>query len=227
MSPKALNTSLDQCIRLDVLGDNYFLTAYREGDLDAMVEAFQNEAVIDELISVPKPYTRDSAQFWLDNQLAATRALLPLPTIQQRNEALFDEKSDMPLRQVPLQVIRHGEKLIGCCSISPASCDPQVGEVGYWLHPDYHGKRIMQAATRAVLRYAANEFGVRNVLGRAEGENIASQKIMAKLAEETGGNGVVEPKRGNEKWPENKKGGGVREVLSWEWTVKPDLEFDS
>tara|TARA_R110002060_G_scaffold4275_6_gene6753 strand:+ start:131 stop:388 length:258 start_codon:yes stop_codon:yes gene_type:complete len=83
----------------------------------------------------------------------------------------------------------------------------------------------MQAATRAVLRYAANDFGVRKVLGRAEGGNIASQKIMGRLAEETGGNGVVEPKKGSEKWPENKKGGEVREVLTWEWSVKPDEGF--
>ncbi|PVH89658.1 acyl-CoA N-acyltransferase [Cadophora sp. DSE1049] len=226
MSPKALNTLLDQSIKLVVPGGYYFLTSYRESDVDAMFAAFQIEAVLDELISVPKPYTRANAQFWLDGQLAATRALLPIPTVQERNKAFFDEKSDMPLRQVPLQVIRHGEKMIGCCSISPASCGPQVGEVGYWLHPDYHGKRIMQTATRAVLRYAANEFGVRKVLGRAEGGNIASQKIMAKLAEETGGKGVVEPKKGSEKWPENKKGGEVREVLTWEWSVKPDREFD-
>ncbi|KAK0125418.1 hypothetical protein ONS95_000565 [Cadophora gregata] len=226
MPPTTLNTSLDQSIRLDVLVGEYFLTTYREDDLDVLFEAFQIESLIDELINVPKPYTRDDAKFWLDNQLTATRALLPLPTVKERNEMFFDEKSDMPIRQVPLQVIRHREKLIGCCSISPHSCNPQVGEVGYWLHPDHHGKRIMQAATRALLRYAANEFGVRKVIGRAEGGNIASQKIIARLAEETGGKGVVEPKKGTEKWPENKKGGETRDLLSWEWSVKPDREFE-
>lgn len=91
--------------------------------------------------------------------------------------------------------------------------------------PKYHHKRIMQAATRAVLRYSANEFGVRKVMGRAEGENIASQKIIARLAEEMSG-GVVEPKRGREKWPETKKGGEERDVLTWEWSVRPDGEFE-
>ncbi|KAH9216881.1 acyl-CoA N-acyltransferase [Leptodontidium sp. 2 PMI_412] len=225
MSRTTLDSSLDQSIKLDVPGGEYFITTYRETDADTMFEAFQIDSVSDELISVPKPYKRADAQFWLTTQLAATRSLLPLQTVQERNRAFFDEKSDQPLRQVPLMVIRHGAKLIGCCSISPASCSPQVGEVGYWLHPDYHHKRIMQAATRAVLRYSANEFGVRKVMGRAEGENIASQKIIARLAEEMSG-GVVEPKRGREKWPETKKGGEERDVLTWEWSVRPDGEFE-
>ncbi|KAG4436145.1 hypothetical protein IFR05_008349 [Cadophora sp. M221] len=227
MSRKTIDTSLDQSIKLDVPGGEYFITTYRETDANAMFEAFQIDSVLDELISAPKPYTRADAEFWLTTQLAATHTLLPLQTVQERNTAFFDEKSDQPLRQVPLMVIRHGEKMIGCCSISPASCSPQVGEVGYWLHPDYHHKRIMQAATRAVLRYSANEFGVRKVIGRAEGENIASQKIIARLAEETGGGASgVEPKRGREKWPENKKGGGERDLLTWEWSVCPDEEFE-
>ncbi|KAH7342737.1 acyl-CoA N-acyltransferase [Rhexocercosporidium sp. MPI-PUGE-AT-0058] len=227
MSQKMLDTSLDQSIKLDIPGGEYCITTYRETDVDAMFEAFQIESVSDELISVPKPYTRDSARFWLNAQLEATRALLPLSTVQERNKAFFDKDSDKPLRQVPLMVIRHGTQMIGCCSISPASCSPQVGELGYWLHPDYHHKRIMQAATRAILKYSANEFGVRKVIGRAEGGNIASQKIIAKLAEEMGGNGggVAEPTRAREKWPENKKGGEERDVLTWAWSVRPDGEF--
>ncbi|KAL2075599.1 hypothetical protein VTL71DRAFT_542 [Oculimacula yallundae] len=226
MTFKTLDTSLDQVIKLDVPGGEYCITIYRESDIDTMVEAFQLEAILDELISVPKPYTRDTARFWLDAQLTAARTLLPLSTVRERNEALFDEKSDQPLRQIPLMVIRHGQKMIGVCSISPASSSPQVGELGYWLHPTYHKKRIMQTATRALLQYSANQFGIRKVIGRAEGENIASQKIIARLAEEVGGKGVVEPLRGKEKWPENKKGGEVRDVLTWEWSVSPDKEFE-
>lgn len=51
------DTSLDQSITLDVPGaeGEYFITTYRKTDIDAMVEAFQIESVLDELISVPKP----------------------------------------------------------------------------------------------------------------------------------------------------------------------------
>ncbi|XMA15431.1 hypothetical protein WAI453_008222 [Rhynchosporium graminicola] len=222
MPLKLPDTSLDQLISLDVAGGEYSITTYRETDIDAMVEAFQLEAILDELISVPKPYTRDTGRVWLDAQLLAARTLLPLSTAQERNRVFFDERSDQPLRQIPLQVIRHGAQMIGVCSISPASCSPQVGELGYWLLPTYHKKGIMQAATRAILKYAAKEFGVRRIIGRAEGENIPSQKIIARLAEETGGKGIVEPSRGREKWPETKKGGMERDVLSWEWSVSAD-----
>jgi RimJ/RimL family protein N-acetyltransferase len=40
----------------------------------------------------------------------------------------------------------------------------------------------MQAAGRKLLQYAANEFGVRRVYSRADVHNIASGKIIAKLA---------------------------------------------
>ncbi|KAI6710175.1 hypothetical protein JHW43_007307 [Diplocarpon mali] len=206
MASKCPDTSLGISIRLDVPGGDYYLTPFREDDIQANYELMSQDAILDELIGVPKP-----------------AALLPIPTVSERNGAFFSP-SPLACAQIPLQVIRHGSTMIGSCGLSLASYSPQRVEVGYWLSPAYHGQRIMYAACRALLRYAANEWGVRCVEGRADGGNERSARIIARLAWEARGaaEGEVQCVMGVEKWPENKKGGGERVVRRWDWTVEPE-----
>ncbi|OWP07163.1 hypothetical protein B2J93_6743 [Marssonina coronariae] len=223
MASKCPDTSLGISIRLDVPGGDYYLTPFREDDIQANYELMSQDAILDELIGVPKPYTLAHAESWVMTQLSNSAALLPIPTVSERNGAFFSP-SPLACAQIPLQVIRHGSTMIGSCGLSLASCSPQRVEVGYWLSPAYHGQRIMYAACRALLRYAANEWGVRCVEGRADGGNERSARIIARLAWEARGaaEGEVQCVMGVEKWPENKKGGGERVVRRWDWTVEPE-----
>jgi RimJ/RimL family protein N-acetyltransferase len=59
-----------------------------------------------------------------------------------------------------------------------------VCELGYYIHPDYQGKRIMYAACKEVLKYAANEFGIRKVLCGADVCNPASRRNIERLVKE-------------------------------------------
>jgi len=52
------------------------------------------------------------------------------------------------------------------------------GELGYGLHPGYHGKGIMQEAFTAVLTYGFEALGLHSVEANVDKENIASIKLL-------------------------------------------------
>ena len=53
-------------------------------------------------------------------------------------------------------------------------------EVGYTLHPDYHGKGIMQEALSAVLHYGFTNMQLHSVEAKINPLNIPSQKLLEK-----------------------------------------------
>ncbi len=85
----------------------------------------------------------------------------------------------------------------------------------------------MQQASKALIRYGANEWGIRTVFGRVDVDNERSGRVVAGLAREAMGK-EVETKFQILKFPTNKKGGQERKTRIWEWTVAPEegWEFD-
>lgn len=58
---------------------------------------------------------------------------------------------------------------------------PGVGEIGIWLHPDFHGEGYGTEACDLLLQYAFNELGYDRVMTRAFESNMASQRVWEKL----------------------------------------------
>lgn len=89
-------------------------------------------------------------------------------------------------------------------------------ELGYYLHPDYQGKRIMGTAVKALLWWGKVKMGVSNVVVRIVEENVKSRAVIEKM-----GVGKVWKRVEDEDswvdWPEV-KGGGRRKLLVWRWT---------
>jgi RimJ/RimL family protein N-acetyltransferase len=109
---------------------------------------------------------------------------------------------------------------MGCVSLSPRA-DQDVVELGYYLHPVLHGKRIIPVAAKAVLRWAKEEFGVVNVFSSADCCNPRSAGVLERVSRETA---TGEVRKGTKilNWPVEKQVDG-REVESlsqtWEWTI--------
>ena len=166
-------------------------------------------------------YTLEDAKFWITHCINAQNALLPIPTIQQRRTLFFSYEDSVPI-QIPLQAIRHNGKFIGCCSLSQESKEEGGCELGYYIHPDYQGKRIMYAACKEVLKYAANEFGIRKVLCSADVCNAASRRNIERLVKDY--KDVVVTQK-TIPWPPHKKVEG-RNLYSvgttWTWNIEPD-----
>lgn len=58
---------------------------------------------------------------------------------------------------------------------------PNVMEIGLWLHPDFHGNGFGTEAARLTVNHAFNELGAHRVKARAMDNNPASNRIWEKL----------------------------------------------
>jgi RimJ/RimL family protein N-acetyltransferase len=54
-------------------------------------------------------------------------------------------------------------------------------EIGYVLHPGHHGNGFATEAARPLLRIAFEELKAHRVIGRLDGRNIASGRVLEKL----------------------------------------------
>ena len=160
-------------------------------------------------------YTREDAKFWVNCLIGSQKHLLPIPTIPERTAAFFSQENPFPL-----QAIRYNGIFVGCISLTPRTTEPVV-ELGYYIHPAHSGKKVMQAAGRKLLQYAAKEFGIQTVYSSADIMNPASARVIESLSRETATGEVV---KGIKilSWPVEKRVEG-RQVESpsqtWIWSI--------
>ncbi|PMD39142.1 acyl-CoA N-acyltransferase [Hyaloscypha variabilis F] len=216
---ESLNMALSQSIKLDIPGGEYFLTTFEEHDAEAMHEVLAIDSVSDRLIRIPKPYTLEDAKSWLSSNLASQKELLAIPTVSERHAAFFKQGNS-----IPVKAIRHKDKFIGSISLAPHSTETVV-EMGYYLHPDHQGKRIMREAGKKLLRYAANEFGIRKVFCSADDGNPLSAKVIRGVLKDTAV-GDVETGRKILVWPVGKRVEGESWSSTWLWNIEPEEGYE-
>ena len=71
-------------------------------------------------------------------------------------------------------------KLIGMVGYHRMQKEHFRAEIGYMLHGDYHGKRIMEEAINAVLQYGFEEMKLHSIEAVIAPENISSIKLIEK-----------------------------------------------
>jgi RimJ/RimL family protein N-acetyltransferase len=69
----------------------------------------------------------------------------------------------------------------GDVTIWTNSHEHRQGEVGYVLHPDFHGRGYAVEATRPLLELGFLNFGMRRIIGRLDDRNRASARVLEKL----------------------------------------------
>jgi len=69
-------------------------------------------------------------------------------------------------------------RLIGTIGFYRIQKENHRGEVGYMLHPEFHGKGIMQEALEAVLDYGFNKINFHSIEAVIDPHNIASEKLL-------------------------------------------------
>lgn len=72
-------------------------------------------------------------------------------------------------------------KMIGTCGFAAIDTVNEVGEIGYVLNPDYHGRGIAVEAARAVMSFGFEELGMHRIEARFMDGNEASRRVMEKL----------------------------------------------
>jgi RimJ/RimL family protein N-acetyltransferase len=61
------------------------------------------------------------------------------------------------------------------------SREHRLGEIGYVFHPDHGGKGYATEAAEAMLRLGFDELGLHRVIGRLDGRNTASARVLERL----------------------------------------------
>lgn len=71
--------------------------------------------------------------------------------------------------------------LVGDVNLHWISFEHRQGEIGFVLHPDHHGQGLAGEAAAVMLRLGFEELGLHRIIGRCDGRNAASAKVMERL----------------------------------------------
>ncbi|KAL3426526.1 GCN5-related N-acetyltransferase [Phlyctema vagabunda] len=158
-------------------GQEFYITPMRKSDARRMQETLSIPSNLNELISLPVPYTLSDAEYWISLQMGPEKTSLPLQVLRSSDP--------------------HTGPLTGCVSFT------EEGELGYYLHPDFRGLGIMKPAVDVLLKWARSEMGMQKFFVRACEENVGSRRVIEALdgfVEDKAAASWVD-------WPEAKGGG--------------------
>jgi RimJ/RimL family protein N-acetyltransferase len=71
--------------------------------------------------------------------------------------------------------------LVGDVNLEWLSAEHGSGEFGFVFHPDHHGHGYAREAASEMLRLGFEGLGLHRIIGRADGRNTASARLMEKL----------------------------------------------
>ncbi len=135
------------------------LRPFRPADAEAVTVLLNDAAVSATLETIPYPYYREYADWWIS-----------------LHESLFAECRELHLAVV----LRAPGELLGAVAL--LSKDPEGPfQLGYWLGRRHWGCGYATEAVEAIIRYAQRELGVRRIAARCMVDNPASVAVLAKV----------------------------------------------
>ncbi len=137
-------------------GDGVRLRAYRADDVDDVVGGCDDPVTQRFLPTLPSPYSRVDARWWITEGAPATFAG------GGAAYAVADPATD---------------RLLGGVGIDRAVPVRQQAEIGYWVAPWARRRGVATAAVRALSGWAFSHTGVARLELLAEWANLASQRV--------------------------------------------------
>jgi RimJ/RimL family protein N-acetyltransferase len=84
--------------------------------------------------------------------------------------------------RVSLAVVPHAVcRVVGEVMLLWTSVEHRQGEIGFIVHPDFHGRGYAGEATEPLLRMGFHGLGLHRICGRLDGRNTASARVLEKL----------------------------------------------
>lgn len=77
--------------------------------------------------------------------------------------------------------LRDGGAVIGDVTLFWLSDKDRQGEVGFVFNPDYHGRGYATEAAAAMLALGFADLGLHRIIGRLDGRNTASARVLERL----------------------------------------------
>lgn len=72
-------------------------------------------------------------------------------------------------------------EVIGSCGVRLEGCEPGLGEFGLELAAEHWGRGFASEAARAILRFAFEDLGLREVRGVTVTQNVRVQRLVMRL----------------------------------------------
>ena len=76
---------------------------------------------------------------------------------------------------------KESKRMIGTCGFARVDCPNNCAELGYVLHPDFHGQGLMTEAAERVLRFGFQVLGLNRIEARYMLGNDPSRRVMDRL----------------------------------------------
>jgi len=136
-----------------------------------------------------RPYEPDDYEAFaaLSGDAEVTRYLYWGPRDRAASREAFDrrmarEAPEGGAKPLPLALIdRATGRYAGECGIVRVNAEHRDGELGYMLHPDFHGRGLALEAAREVLRLGFAMLDLHRIHGTCDDRNAASARVMERL----------------------------------------------
>ena len=116
---------------------------------------------------------------------ALTMQYIPRPLAKTKQDALdhinMIKKGSLDNEFINWAIsIKGDNKLVGMICLLRMQLQNYRSEIGYVLHPAYHGKGIMDEALKVVIQYAFNILNFHSIEAVIDPHNLASEKLLIK-----------------------------------------------
>lgn len=136
----------------------FTLRPFRMSDIDSIRKHANDKAVSRNLSTLPHPYTKKDASFWLKKQIKLQRKKDP-------EEIVFAvEIKNKVAGTIGLHKIKRGHK----------------AELGYWLGKEFWGSGIMTEAVRSVVNFGFKDLKLRRIHAGVFLFNKGSARVLEK-----------------------------------------------
>lgn len=144
-----------------LLTERLLLRPFRDDDLDALCVIDGDPATARYLYSAPR-------------SRAEVRA-----SLARRKKMTGIKREGDAIRLAA--VLRDDGTLVGDVSLHYRSREHRLGEIGFVLHPDHHGRGYATEAVRVLFGLGFGSLGLHRIIGRCDPRNLASARLMERL----------------------------------------------
>ncbi|WP_131741682.1 GNAT family N-acetyltransferase [Actinomadura roseirufa] len=141
--------------------ERLLLRPFSEGDLEGLY-AYQSLSEVARFL------------YWEPRNLDESRSFLQ----QKMSASTVEKEGDWLVLAV---VWRESGALAGEVNLQWRSREHRQGEIGYILNPAFHGRGIATEAAAVVLRLGFEGLGLHRMVGRLDGRNAASARVLERL----------------------------------------------
>lgn len=136
-------------------GEEVELRTVEEEDIEFLRDSVNLPVIRRNILSVRKPENRDSSEDFFENVVCSDDT-------------------------VHFLICKDGERA-GIISVEDKGSVEKLGQLGLWIHPDYHNQGLGTESTELLIDHAFEQLDYHKLYARVHENNEASQSLWEKL----------------------------------------------